>query len=184
LENTRTSREENMAKRTTKAADLKEQLEAITGRKIADLSAEQFQLFFPITASTYLRKHDPDDDAWVTERVLIFGRPPINYCTDGNIFDTSGFLGTGPDGKLVFRLLDVICGRRSFGFLEPVHLLATPQGASPVYITMAHRLIPNDTNSFFSDVEITALTWKPNGTPAPNVNFYWRCRVAVSEPFF
>jgi hypothetical protein len=170
-----------MTNQTTKAADLKEQLEAISGRKIADLSAEQLLLSFPITASTFLNKHDPDDDAWVSQRVLIFGRPPVTYCTDGELLDTSGILGTGSDGKLVFRLLGVMCSRKLFSFLEPVNLLATPQGASPIYITMAHQLIPNDTNSFFSDVEITALTWQPNGTPAPNVNFYWRCRVAMGD---
>jgi hypothetical protein len=167
-----------------KRAELKTRLEEIAGRKL-DMPDEQLlSIIWPISSSTLLAKHDGDDDAWVTSERIIFPQP---FCTDSNLLDTSGFSVTGSNGQAVFRLKNFLCGRDSIGsFNEPVNLLATPQGASPVFMTMNHELIKvsDPTQNFFTDVEITASAWNPNGTAAANVRFYWRCRVAVDFTLF
>jgi len=162
-----------------KLAKLKTQLEDIEGRKI-DASPEQLiSLVFPIASHTYLALHQSDNDAWVTKRRIIF---PLPICTDSRLLDSSGLSATGTDGKLVFRLRNFLCGRDGIAqFDEPVNVLATPQGQQPRSVTIAHQLIrdPNPNLAFFTDVELTASTWNPDGTPAPNVPFYWRCRVVA-----
>jgi hypothetical protein len=40
-----------------------------------------------------------------------------------------------------------------------------------------HELVRNPDSPIFNDLQITAFTWKPNGEPAPNIPFDWRCRV-------
>jgi hypothetical protein len=167
------------AQTEAKLAKLKTQLEDIEGRKI-DASPEQLiSLVFPIASHTYLALHQSDNDAWVTKRRFIF---PIPICTDSRLLDSSGLSTTGTDGKLVFRLRNFLCSRDGIAqFDEPVNVVATPQGQQPRYITIAHQLIrdPDPNLAFFTDVEITAATWNPDGTPAANVPFYWRCRVVA-----
>ena len=162
-----------------KLVKLRTQLEEIEGRKI-DASPEQLiSLVFPIASHTYLALHQSDNDAWVTKRRFIF---PIPICTDSRLLDSSGLFATGTDGKLVFRLRSLLCGRDDIAqFDEPVNILATPQGQQPHYVTIAHQLIRDPNLPFFTDVEITASTWNPDGTPAPIVPFYWRCRVVADS---
>jgi hypothetical protein len=154
---------------------IREQLEQIEGKKV-DVSSEQLiSLVYPIASHTYLGRHDPDDDAWVTRRRIIF---PLPICTDSRLLDSSGLSATGTDGKLAFRLRSFLCGRDGIAqFSEPVNIVATPQGPKPHFVTIAHQLIKDPILSAFTDLEITASTWSPNGTPAPNIWFYWRCRV-------
>jgi hypothetical protein len=158
-----------------KVDKIREQLEQIEGRKV-DANADQLiSLVYPIASHTYLARHDSDDDAWVTRRRIIFPQP---ICTDSRLLDSSGLSLTGSNGTLVFRLRNFFCGRDGIAqFEEPVNLVATPQGPKAHYVTIAHQLIKDPTLSAFTDLEITAATWNPNGTPAPNVWFYWRCRV-------
>jgi hypothetical protein len=167
------------AETEAKLAKLRTQLEEIEGRKL-DVSPEQLiSLVFPIASHTYLAIHQSDNDAWVTKRRFIF---PIPICTDSRLLDSSGLSATGTDGKLVFRLRNFLCSRDGIAqFDEPVNVLATPQGQEPHYVTVAHQLIrdPDPNLPFFTDVEITASTWNPDGTPAPNIRFYWRCRVVA-----
>jgi len=167
------------AETEAKLAKLRTQLEDIEGRKI-DASPEQLiSLVFPIASHTYLALHQSDNDAWVTKRRIIF---PLPICPDSRLLDSSGLSATGTDGKLVFRLRNFLCSRDGIAqFDEPVNVLATPQGQEPRYVTIAHQLIrdPNPNLAFFTDVELTASTWNPDGTPAPNVPFYWRCRAVA-----
>jgi hypothetical protein len=165
------------AQETAKLAELKTRLEEIAGRKL-DMTDEQLLSFvFPIGASTFIAKHDFDDDAWITRERLIFPSP---VCSDGNLLDTSGLSATESNGQVAFRLRKLVCGRDSIGiFNEPVNLVATPQGASPFFITMRHQLIKDPSLPYFTDVEITASAWHPDTTVAANVRFYWRCRVAA-----
>jgi len=119
-----------------KLAELKKQFEKIVGHEI-DLSEEQLLAgSFPFASSTYFARHDDDNDAWVANWRIV---PPTS-CNDSELLDTSGRSTTGPDGKIVFRLSDFLCGRFGY-FLEPVNLVATPQGTEPFYVTMNHELI-------------------------------------------
>jgi hypothetical protein len=165
------------AQEAAKRAELKTRLEEIAGRKL-DMTDEQlFSLLRPIASSTYLAKHDEDDDAWITSERIIFPQPIV---ADSKLLDTSGLSVTASNGELVFSLLNLKGVRDDIDqFFEPVNLLATPQGTRPFYMTMSHRFIRDSTNTINQDVEITASAWNPNGTPAANVPFYWRCRVPV-----
>jgi len=119
-----------------------------------------------------------EDHHQVTSRRIIssgnLGTAPLTF------LDASGRASTGPDGRRVFRLSDFICDISSFS--EPVFLIATPKTSRACHVTLTHELIehPGDPGSF-SDVEITAFTWTPNGTADPDIAFDWRCRV-VSNP--
>jgi hypothetical protein len=170
------------AETEAKLAKLRTQLEEIEGRKV-DASPDQLiSLVYPIASHTYLAIHQSDNDAWVTKRRIIFPQP---ICTDSRLLDSSGLSATGTDGKLVFRLRNFLCSRDGIAqFDEPVNVVATPQGPNPHYVTIAHQLIKDPTLPFFTDVEITASTWNPNGTPAPNIPFYWRCRVVADTIIF
>jgi hypothetical protein len=162
-----------------KLAELRSRLEEIAGRKL-DISDQQLLSFsWPIAASTYINKHDLDDDAWTAnERILPILPQP--FCADSQLLDTSGYSTTGSNGQVVFRLTSFLCGRDNIAtFYEPVNLIATPQGTSPVFMTMNHELLPGFDAGPSPDVQITASAWHPNGTPAANVRFYWRCRLPV-----
>jgi hypothetical protein len=161
--------------KAAKLAEVKKQLDEIAGRK-TDVSPEQLLTFsYPIASSTYLSnpRLNIENDAWVTSERIIF---PVPFCTDSSLLDTSGVTETGADGKIVFLLHNFLCGRLG-SFAEPVNLLATPQGTRPNYVTMTHELIKDPNLSLFTDVQNTAFSWNPDGTAAPNVRFYWRCRV-------
>jgi hypothetical protein len=163
------------AQETAKRAELKTRLEEIAGRKL-DMTDEQLlSLLRPIASSTYLARHDTDDDAWITSERIIFSQPIV---TDSRLLDTSGLSVTGSNGQLVFRLRNLIGTRDGIAqFFEPVNLLATPQGTSPLFMTMNHALVKDPTGTWDTDVEITASAWNPDGTAAAGVRFYWRCRV-------
>jgi hypothetical protein len=157
-------------------ADVKKKLEEVAGHSI-DVSDQELALSFvrPIASSTYLTGHAIPSDSWVTKERLIFPKP---FPVDSQLLDTAGRSQTGANGKIVFRLSGFVVGRDSIGaFEEPVNVVATPQASSPAYMTVVHELIPvGPTGDWFSDVEITVFSWTPDGTAAPNVPFYWRCR--------
>ena len=160
--------------------EIKRQLEEVAGRKI-NAGAEQLLMrSFVVASSTYLTDSTV---AWVTnERIFL----PAFSCADTAIVDTSGVTETGSDGKATFRLRNFLCDRIGgpgvgVQFAEPINLLATAQGPNPNYLTMTHELVRDDPNlSYFSDVEITAYSWNPDGTAASGVHFYWRCRAIAS----
>jgi len=168
---------------TAKRAELKARFEEIAGRKL-DMTDEQLLSgIWSIASSTYLAKHDDDDDAWITNERIISGQ---TTCADGKLLDTSGLSVTGSNGQIVFRLNNLTCIlRHGFNdYHEPVNLLATAQGTSPFFMTVNHKLIWDDTYQIYTDVEITVCSWNPNGTAAANVHFYWRCRVPTDTVIF
>jgi hypothetical protein len=167
------------AQETAKRTELNKRLEEIVGRKL-DMTDEQLLAALrPIASSTYLAKHDEDDDAWITSERFISPQP---IAANGRLLDTSGLSVTGSNGQLVFRLRNFLGARDEIAqFFEPINLLAMPQGTSPFFMTMNHKFIqdPDPMIPYYTDVEIMASTWNPDGTAAANVRFYWRCRVAA-----
>ncbi len=156
-----------------KRAELKTRLEEIAGRKL-DLTDEQLLSFiWPISSSTLEATLDSDDDAWTSNRSIF---SPQLTCADAQLLDTCGYSTTGSNGQVTFQLTSVLCLRNNLNyFSEPVNLLATPQATGPFFMTVSHELITNG-----SDIQITAYAWNPNGTPAANVSFYWRCRLPAT----
>jgi hypothetical protein len=172
------------AQETAKRAELKAGLEEIAGRKLNMTDEQLLSGFWPVASSTYLAKHDADDDAWITSERIAFP-PPISM--DSALLDTGGLSVTGSGGQIVFRLGNPSGGyqRRGFNtYNEPVNLVATPQGTSPLFMTMSHKFVYDEIYHLNYDVEITACSWKPDGTAAANVHFYWRCRVPTVETIF
>jgi hypothetical protein len=130
----------------------------------------------PIAASTYIFDPFQSTDVWVTNETLF---PPWTSSADSPLLDSSGLVTTGADGKIAFNLSKFVNFRDGLSaFQEPVNLFATPQTATPCYVTITHQLIPNPVlpDLGFSDVLITAFSWTPAGEPAPGVPVYWRCR--------
>ena len=162
-----------------KLADLKKQLEDISGKEI-DASPEQLVIFsHPVGSAFYAAA---DENAEVLFRRIIF---PGKFCMQPvRLLEASGRSTTGTDGKSVFLLSGFICADQS-QFSEPVYLLATPHVATACYMTMTHEIVPtNPPSPLFNDVQITAHSWRPNGTAAPNISFDWRCRVPSAEIIF
>ena len=168
------------AQEAAKRAELKQRLEAIAGREL-DMTDEQLHsILRPVTSSTYFGKDAAD--VWITsERVI----NPVPICTDANLLDIGGLAVTGSNGQAVLRLSRFECTiRHGFNqYDDPAILLATPQGTDPFFMTMNHKLITNNALPWYTDLEITALSWDPTGAVAANVDFYWRCRVpAYTNP--
>lgn len=162
-----------------KLAELKKQLEEVTGREI-DASPEQLAIFaFPVGSAFYAAA---DEGAEVSWRRIIF---PGKFCVSPvRLLEASGRSTTGSDGKSIFLLSGFICSGLN-EFSEPAYLLATPHVATACYMTMTHEIIPlNPPNPPFNDVQITAYSWAPDGKAAPNISFDWRCRVPSAEIIF
>jgi hypothetical protein len=149
-------------------ADVKAQLEKATGKEI-DVDTEQLAFFsFPVGSSFY------EENSQTTWRRIIFEG---KFCNSPvRLLDATGRTSTGADGKRVFLLSDFICSDTN-SFAEPIFLQATPKTATPCYVTLMHELVKNPNSPIFNDLQITAFTWKPDGEPAPNIPFDWRCRV-------
>jgi hypothetical protein len=157
-------------------AELKKQLEAISGQQL-DASPEQLlPLFFRVSLSSF-------QDGVIMSRRVIF---PGKICEQasalpGNLVDVSSRSSTGTDGKAVFLLSAFMCSTIN-SFVEPVNVVVTPNATTPCYATMTHALVPNPgAPGTFNDLQITVLTWNPNGTAAPNVSFEWRCRLLAFQ---
>jgi hypothetical protein len=89
------------AQETAKRAELKARLEEVAGRKLNMTDEQLLSGSWPVASSTYLAKHDADDDAWITSERIAFP-PPISM--DSALLDTGGLSVTGSDGQIVFRL--------------------------------------------------------------------------------
>jgi hypothetical protein len=147
---------------TTQGAEIKRQLEAITGHEI-DVSADMLlKLWYPAGAYNYAEGN-------ATWRSILF---PGKRCNAATLLDASGVSSTGSDGKRVFLLSDFVCFAQLNALAEPINVVATPRSETPFFLTMTHAL-----NNTANDVQITVFAWDSNGTPAPNVIFDWRCRV-------
>jgi hypothetical protein len=93
-------------------------------------------------------------------------------CEKSDLLDIGGVARTGEDGTVEFNLKDVWCpGRRASTFGEHANLIATPRSQVPVLLT-AHA-----SPEGLDGVKIKVMSWKPDGSPAPRVEFDWRCRV-------
>ena|SRR5256885_1233621 len=160
------------AKLSSQLAELKTQLEKISGHAIEATPEQLIPLFFRVSLSSA-------EDATVMSRSIIF---PGKTCTQASgipasLFDVTSRSTTGANGKLSFLLSSFICSTINF-FGEPVNVVVTPNADIPCYATMTHALVPNpNIPGSFSDLKINVSTWKPDGNPAGGINFDWRCRL-------
>jgi hypothetical protein len=147
----------------TKADNKQQQLEAILDRKLGD---EELQLI-PLIESFAIHTIT---ECTVVQRNIILATP--NSCYGSRVMDISSYAVTGSNGQSVLRLTKFMCPSSDERFHGPINVVATPFSTKPFFVTVSHSLINNG-----ADVEIKVFAWKPNGTPAANVTFHWRCRV-------
>jgi hypothetical protein len=159
-------------KKAAKLEQLKKQLDDIAGRDV-DVSADKaLHFIFPIASQSY------DDNGVVTYQRIFF---PSKSCAQRRLLDVAGSSVTADDGKRVFLLTDFLCSTVN-AFDAPVNLVVTPRSTTPFYVTTEYTLVQNPSlPTSFSDLQITVLSWNPNGSPAPGVAFDWRCRL-ISYP--
>lgn len=165
--------------------DLKKQLEAVVGGKLAAEAIPTIDLVQSVATSTITL------DGSITRISLIVVRP--NECRFSRLLDVGGFATSGSDGKALFRLNPFLCPFGGIGgisttpnptplpppppkYLQPVNVVATPLSSTPCYLTLLHSLVDNG-----ADVEIRVSTWDATGAAAPNISFDWRCRVPLVD---
>lgn len=96
-----------------------------------------------------------------------------NYCTRNLMLDASGLNTTDNNGRSTFELSGCICyNGETFSY---PNLIATAYGKKPFFMTVAATLINNG-----KDVKLEFFSWNADGNPAPEVQFYWRCRTQVN----
>jgi hypothetical protein len=149
--------------------DTTKQLESMLGLPAGDRATKLRPDFWsPVCTYDF-----EDQTGFVTWMNLIVALP--KHCDPVSLLDVTGSGFTGDDGKRVFRLSWFICLQNQL--LQPANVVATPQSASPCYLTILHTLVDNA-----MDLEITVSTWDAGGAPAPGVGFDWRCRVPYWVP--
>jgi hypothetical protein len=99
-------------------------------------------------------------------------------CYDENGIDLSGSLITDSLGRMTWRLSNFLCKERgvlgSATLDSPVSFVATPQTDKPAYITAKGAIQTGP-----PDLIIEVYSWDRLGEPAPDLPFYWRCRVPL-----
>jgi hypothetical protein len=107
----------------------------------------------------------------IVSRSLVFNGPPEKRCGPTQLLDVAGAGFTGAQAKVEFRLSSFHCERGAV--LHPVNFLCTPLSDTPVFLTASRAIIAGDP----ADLQITVRSWDPDGAPAPNTFFDWRCRL-------
>ena len=171
-------------KQPAKTAEIKKQVETIVGHEIDPGVESLIKFYYPAGSYTGFGQVLPQSVHACWRRIYPF---PAKVCSvpEGGLFEATGASSTLADGRRMFQASDVVCSQgASFGFGEPINVVATPLSESPIFLTMTYSLIQQGPDpSFVPDVQMTAFTWNPDGSPAPNVMFDWRCRaVVLSNP--
>jgi hypothetical protein len=154
------------AKMLAQLAELKKQLEAISGHEI-DASAERLiQWSYRVSLSSY------GDGVVMSRRLIVPGKSCVQASALGaSLLDVSSRSSTGADGQQVFLLSAFICSSNN-SFADPISLVVTPNAATPCYATMTRTLMPDpNAPGSFNDLQVTVFTWDTNGVAAPNIGF-------------
>ena len=157
-------------------AEIKKHIETIVGHEIDPGAERVIKFSLPLGSYAVL---------WMDESAQACFRRifpvPGKECSIVQLLDAVGVSSTLADGKRVFQVSDVVCPQGvTFGFAEPINIVATPRAESP---NLPHHDLLADTAGSGSiihpDVQITVFAWNANGSPAPNVVFDWRCRAVI-----
>ena len=162
-----------------KTAEIKKQIENILGHEIDPGPERTINLFHPAGSYTAFGEVVPEGVHACWRRIYPF---PNKVCSARDpLLEATGVSSTLADGKRVFYVSDVVCPQgASFGFGEPVNVVATPLAASRTFLTVTYSLMPQGPEPLiYPDVQITVFAWNADGTPAPNVMFDWRCRAVI-----
>ena len=160
-------------KQPAKTAEIKKQIETIVGHEIDPGVERVIKFSYPLGSYAVLWM---DESAQACFRSIFQG--PSKDCSIVRLLEATGVSSTLADGKRVFQVSDVVCPQGvSFGFGEPINVVATAFAGTPIFLTMTYSLIPQGPDPLIHpDVQITVFAWNADGSPAPNVGFNWRCR--------
>ena len=167
------TRKEIPSKKAGKNLDVKAHLEAIKGSKLdlpGGVQVNKFNLFYVLGTVVQAVGLNAVTSV-VTYKDLLFDEATHERLAPS--LDVSGVSSTGSDGKSVFRLMAFVPYELE-NVAEPIHIVATPHGSVPSFLTVAHTVM-GDAEA--GDIEITVYAWDPNGNPAPDIVFDWRCRL-------
>lgn len=106
------------------------------------------------------------------------GVTPPAKCIDEEGIDLSGGWVTDSLGRFEWRLSNLLCKDSTHPNLIkkldfPVSFVATPNTDKPAYITAKFKAIQTGP----LDLIIEVYSWDSHGAPAPDLPFYWRCRI-------
>ena len=91
-------------------------------------------------------------------------------CFSNNAIDIGGKAVTDSAGRATWKLSDFVCKSGGTDYIDPVSFVATAMADSAVLMTA-------QTASTGGDLVVNVFSWNTNGTPAPNVRYFWRCWV-------
>jgi hypothetical protein len=157
-------------------ADIKKNIETIVGHEIDPGVERSIKFFYPAGSYTVFGQVVPEGVHACWRRIYPF---PNKVCSGGiPLLEATGVSFTLADGKRVFHVSDVVCPQGvSFGFGEPINVIATPHAQSQTFLTMTYSVIPQGPEPLiYPDVQMTVFAWNADGSPAPNIEFDWRCR--------
>ena len=172
------------------AATIKAELEKFAGHEIdgsPNLIAQQLtNLFIPVGTFSFNLRDETDPTNFDTlghvasRRVFSPTSPLPVSCTTSILLDITGSTTTPPSGNATFLISSFLCNTTGGGFItygEPVSIVATPASVRPVFLTVSHSFVTTSSNT--NELSVNVFAWDPNGTPAPGVQFHWRCRVPI-----
>ena len=149
-------------------SETRKRLEATPGQKPGDAAVQLFPAVLPVATYTKTRGSTTHQHQ---------GTSFPNICYENDLLDVSSLSTTASNGQSVLRLTRFICPTGDV-FFPPVNIVATPFSSKPCFLTITHAFLNNG-----ADVEIRVFAWDANGAAAPNISFYWRCRVVYSRIF-
>jgi len=160
---------EKKSEKSPTPAEVKKQLEALTGKDL-NVPEELFlKLWYPAGTYSY-------NEGFACWRNFFLPFPGRKSCSEATLLDVSGASSTAADGRLIFQISQFVCFPQVHALAEPISVVATPRASGAFFLTQTHALVNNDT-----DIEISVYTWDAAGNAAPNIAFDWRCR-AVNVP--
>jgi hypothetical protein len=158
---------EIQSKKVDKNPDVKAHLEAI---KRVNVGTRPINLFY-LSGAVVQAAGINEVTSVITYRELVIGQPMFETLAPS--LDVSGVEATGGGGKSIFNVMMFVPYKLK-NLAQPVHIVATPHGSVPSFLTVEHTLVGD---SEAGDIEITVYAWDHNGNPAPDVLFDWRCRL-------
>ena len=154
--------------------DIKQDLDTLLSDQFTAEERQTLQLFLKVASGNRI------EEGVVTKKSPIM---PPKVCEPKKLLETSGIAATGTNGTVRLLLTQFTCFEPA-SFETPIHVVATPLGSQPAFLTLTHSLVMDPTNAFGIDVEIHVFTWDANGAAAPRIPFDWFCRVAITDRIF
>jgi hypothetical protein len=104
-----------------------------------------------------------------------------NTCIGRAFLDINGSSNTTNSGNNSFLISAFLCpSDYTPRYREPPNVSVTALSQRPVLLTVvcSMQVVPPD--PIAEDIRITVYSWLPNGSPARDIAYHWRCRVPLA----